>query len=107
MKLNIYFSDTHVLIQPAITTKNFIFGIPQFLINVVFIVMEQCLNLTLSLKLSPIKMTAKLLKNPSAEFYQVTYNKISFYPNSFYIDSKQATIEKEFEYNNCCQDSSG
>ena len=110
----LFCSDILAPTQIAIKIREFLLGTPQFLMNVVFIVMEQFSNLIHWLTLSIWRMIVRLLNHPIAEFYQVSiYNLCStgiFWTLSNFKlnpDSDKATIEKDYEYQHCCKDNKG
>ena len=52
-------------------------------------------------------MTAKLWSHPTVGFFQVRLEICKISINAIFLDYDQATIEKEFEYKDCCKDSKG
>ena len=71
---NKFVPDILAPIQTVIRIKSYLFGTPQFLINVVSIAMEQSSNQILLLRPSLWKMIAALLSHPFVEFFQVNKN---------------------------------
>ena len=69
---NQFCSDILAPTQIAIKIREFLLGTPQFLMNVVFIVMEQFSNLIHLLTLSIWRMIVRLLNHHIVEFYQVS-----------------------------------
>ena len=112
----LFCSDILAPTQIAIKIREFLLGTPQFLMNVVFIVMEQFSNLIHWLTLSRWRMIVRLLNHPIAEFYQVSifsptfiiYVVLGFSEHWMnFPDSDKATIEKDYEYQHCCKDNKG